>query len=88
MNQSDNQDRRTSIGKAAASLLLLSFGLGCLAFLIAIDRADWFALRPASGAALAMASASDKHADNGMEHTHADATGAFHMVQKNEGSAN
>lgn len=63
MNQTDPKTRRTMIEKAAASFMLLCFGLGSLAYLIAIDRADWFAVRPASGAALAMANASDKYAD-------------------------
>jgi hypothetical protein len=63
MNQTDPKNRRMMIEKAAASFMLLCFGLGSLAYLIAIDRADWFAVRPASGAALAMANASDKYAD-------------------------
>lgn len=63
MNQTDPKNRRMMIEKAAASFMLLCFGLGSLAYLIAIDRAEWFAVRPASGAALAMANASDKYAD-------------------------
>jgi hypothetical protein len=63
MNQPDPKNRRMMIEKAAASFMLLCFGLGSLAYLIAIDRADWFEVRPASGAALAMANASDKYAD-------------------------
>jgi len=62
MNQPD-KDRRLLIEKAAGSFMLLCFGLGSLAFLIAIDRSEWFAVRPASGAALAMANASDKYVD-------------------------
>ncbi|HEX7822206.1 MAG TPA: hypothetical protein VF463_16475 [Sphingobium sp.] len=42
--------------------MLLSFGLGILAFLIAIDRPEWFTLRPASGTAAAMSKASDTQA--------------------------
>lgn len=81
MNQSDNKDRRTLIEKAAGSLMLLCFGLGSLAFLIAIDRAEWFAVRPASGVALAMANASDKYADNATEAASAASTGAFRGTQ-------
>lgn len=63
MNQPTPKNRRTMIEKAAGSFMLLSFGLASLAYLIAIDRADWFAVRPASGVAQAMANASDKYAD-------------------------
>jgi len=62
MNQPD-KDRRLLIEKAAGSFMLLCFGLGSLAFLIAIDRSEWFAVRPASGVAQAMANASDKYVD-------------------------
>ena len=40
-----------------ASLFLLCFGLGVLAFLTTIGRGDWFELRPATGTAVAMAKA-------------------------------
>ncbi|WP_010186157.1 hypothetical protein [Sphingomonas sp. PAMC 26605] len=43
---------------ARASLCLLGFGLALLTFLIAIDRPQWFVLRPASGTAAALAKAS------------------------------
>ena len=46
-----------------ASLSLLGFGLALLAFLIAIDRPQWFVLRPASGTAAALAKASVKPVD-------------------------
>lgn len=48
---------------ARASLSLLAFGLALLAFLIAIDRPQWFVLRPASGTAAALAEASVKPVD-------------------------
>ncbi len=48
---------------ARASLSLLGFGLALLAFLIAIDRPQWFVLRPASGTAAALAKASVKPVD-------------------------
>ncbi|MFC0203563.1 hypothetical protein [Novosphingobium soli] len=35
--------------------LLLLFGCGVLAFLVAVDRLDWFAIRPATGTSIAMA---------------------------------
>jgi hypothetical protein len=40
-------------------LALLMFGLTVLAFLTAIDRAEWFRVKPATGTAAAMAYASD-----------------------------
>lgn len=49
---------RGLIESARASLLMLAFGLSVLAFLIAIDRPEWFHLRPATGTAAAMANAS------------------------------
>ncbi|MBB3938792.1 hypothetical protein GGR39_000421 [Novosphingobium fluoreni] len=39
-------------------LLLLGFGLSVLGFLVAVDRPDWFAIRPATGTSIAMANAS------------------------------
>ena len=41
-----------------SSLAMLVFGLSILAYLIAIDRADWFHLRPGTGTAAAMSEAS------------------------------
>lgn len=58
MQPRDNNDRRAMLEKLARSLMLLSFGLALLAYLIAIDRPQWFDLRPASGTATAMANAS------------------------------
>lgn len=49
---------RSLIESIRASLLMLGFGLSVLAFLIAIDRPEWFHLRPATGTAAAMAHAS------------------------------
>lgn len=40
-------------------LALLIFGLTVLAFLTAIDRPEWFRLKPATGTAAAMAYAAD-----------------------------
>jgi len=41
-------------------LALLMFGLTVLAFLTAIDRPEWFHLKPATGTAAAMVYASDQ----------------------------
>lgn len=35
--------------------LLFLFGCGVLAFLVAVDRVDWFSIRPATGTSIAMA---------------------------------
>jgi hypothetical protein len=54
-----HQDERTRrMERLRSSIALLLFGLGTLAFLIAIDRPEWFHLRPASGTAAAMSHAS------------------------------
>ncbi|WP_084583365.1 hypothetical protein [Sphingomonas azotifigens] len=53
-----HQDERTRRKeRLRSSIALLLFGLGTLAFLIAIDRPEWFHLRPASGSAAAMSQA-------------------------------
>ncbi|MCE7795537.1 hypothetical protein LWE61_03085 [Sphingobium sufflavum] len=67
MKRPENQDHRTQqenrarMEKLAGSLMLLSFGLAMLAYLIAIDRPEWFSLRPVSGTAAAMSNASHAH---------------------------
>ncbi|WP_088190934.1 hypothetical protein [Sphingobium sp. Z007] len=81
MNQPDHKNRRTMIEKAAGSFMLLSFGLASLAYLIAIDRADWFAVRPASGVAQAMANASDKYAERRDQATGKDGERAFRLTR-------
>ncbi len=35
--------------------LLFLFGCGVLAFLVTVDRVDWFSIRPATGTSIAMA---------------------------------
>lgn len=50
------QQPRESLG---STLFILCFGLGLLAFLIAIDRPHWFQLRPMSGVAKAMSLAGE-----------------------------
>lgn len=44
-------------------LALIMFGLTVLAFLTAIDRPEWFRLKPATGTAAAMVYASDHRPD-------------------------
>ncbi|MFW2830467.1 hypothetical protein [Sphingomonas sp. ID0503] len=39
-------------------IILVTFGVGILAFLVAADRTDWFNIRPATGATVALAQAS------------------------------
>ncbi|KTF70194.1 MULTISPECIES: hypothetical protein [unclassified Sphingomonas] len=58
-----NDDDRTVLERLRSSVALLLFGLGTLAFLIAIDRPEWFHLRPASGTAAAMSHAASSVAD-------------------------
>jgi hypothetical protein len=41
-----------------ASLIAFAFGLTILAFLVAIERPEWFHIRPVSGVAAAMSNAS------------------------------
>lgn len=55
----DSHVRETLAGR----VLLLMFGVGVLGFLVAIDHADWFSIRPATGTSLAMARASDASSD-------------------------
>ncbi|WP_019515707.1 hypothetical protein [Sphingomonas sp. Mn802worker] len=57
MHEADPR-HRSLLESIRASLLMLGFGLSVLAFLIAIDRPEWFHLRPATGTAAAMANAS------------------------------
>lgn len=57
MRRSTNDDRTPPADRLRGSLLFLLFGVGMLAFLVAIDRPEWFVLRPATGTAVAMSSA-------------------------------
>ena len=54
-----------------APLSLLCFGLAILGFLIAIERGNWFPIRPASGAAAAMAYAATPGGDHPADARHA-----------------
>ncbi|MEE4452392.1 hypothetical protein [Novosphingobium resinovorum] len=52
--------------------LLFLFGCGVLAFLVAVDRVDWFSIRPATGTSIAMArstEAAEKSATPGKAET-------------------
>jgi hypothetical protein len=59
MQKFDDHEGRSAIESLRGSMMMLAFGLGILAFLILIDRPEWFNLRPASGTAAAMAKASE-----------------------------
>jgi len=50
-------------------ILLLAFGLGVLGYLVAIDRTEWFSIRPATGTSIAMANASAAARDNQFDGT-------------------
>ncbi len=51
---------RASGGSAFSTIVALAYGVLMLGFLIAIDHADWFQIRPASGTANAMSLASTR----------------------------
>jgi hypothetical protein len=61
----DNPDASRARDTIIGRLLLVAFGLGVLTFLVAIDRAEWFSIRPATGTSIAMAAASASARDNG-----------------------
>ena len=55
----DNHGPRAATEWLRSSLAMLAFGLGILAFLVAIDRPEWFHIRPATGTATAMSAAAN-----------------------------
>lgn len=59
---SDAMRARASGARARmrGTMTLFVFGLGILAFLVAIGRPEWFHIRPASGGAVAMSLAADQ----------------------------
>jgi hypothetical protein len=59
MHEKERLDRQRMIEVFTGRALLLLFGLGVLGFLVAVDRAEWFSIRPATGTSIAMAKASD-----------------------------
>ena len=77
MNDHDTwrQRLRESLG---STLFVLCFGIGLLAFLIAIDRPHWFSLRPMTGVAKAMSLA-------GSATPPADTTSAGHTASADAG---
>lgn len=59
MRDTERLERKRMIEVFTGRALLLLFGLGVLGFLVAVDRAEWFSIRPATGTSIAMAKASD-----------------------------
>jgi len=59
MQSSDNHKAKGVVESLRATLALLAFGLGTLAFLITIDHPEWFHIRPATGTAVAMSHAAN-----------------------------
>ncbi|HEX7854312.1 MAG TPA: hypothetical protein VF503_11510 [Sphingobium sp.] len=66
MHKFDDQDGRNKKDALLGSLMLLAFGLSVLAFLVVIDRPQWFELRPASGVASAISQAASVHGSEGV----------------------
>jgi len=58
MQRSRDETRHRTREQLAGRVLLLLFGFGVLTFLVAIDRAEWFAIRPATGTSIALSHAS------------------------------
>ncbi|MEG3174932.1 hypothetical protein U1872_01720 [Sphingomonas sp. RB3P16] len=58
MQESTPSHRPSTRDRLRASFTLLGFGIMLLAFLVAIERPQWFKLRPASGTAAALSKAS------------------------------
>lgn len=59
MHDMERLERKRMVEAFTGRVLLLMFGLGVLGFLVAVDRSEWFAIRPATGTSIAMAKASD-----------------------------
>jgi len=64
MRQFHDENSKSWAGSFRAGLAMLTFGLGTLGYLVAIDHPEWFHLRPMTGAAVAMSAASDRGQDN------------------------
>ena len=60
MRQFQEEDFRTTRQSVSAALMMLSFGVAVLGFLVAIDHPEWFHLRPVSGTAIAMSNAAER----------------------------
>lgn len=59
MQDAERLEKKRMIEVFTGRVLLVLFGLGVLGFLVAIDRSEWFSIRPATGTSIAMAKASD-----------------------------
>ena len=60
MHQSDDdRNHHAALETWRGSWKFLAFGLIVLAYLVAIERPQWFVLRPATGTAIALASAAE-----------------------------
>lgn len=57
MRQYDEQDKKNRVETLHSTLMIIAFGLTSLAFVVAIDRPEWFHIRPISGTAVAMSMA-------------------------------
>ena len=65
MRDVSDEERSRLRQSLVGNFLLLLFGLGVLGFLVAIDRADWFTLRPVSGTSVALSkAATSAHGDS------------------------
>jgi hypothetical protein len=60
MEQRTDSDLHASPMTLKSSMIMLALGLTILGLLVAMDRTEWFQLRPASGTALAMSYAGAK----------------------------
>ncbi|WP_395392617.1 hypothetical protein WBP07_16205 [Novosphingobium sp. BL-8A] len=61
MRHPTEADRERLRQALRSNLLLFLFGLGVLGFLVAIDRAEWFSLKPATGTSVSMHHAATGH---------------------------
>lgn len=59
MHPSPERDRQAVLETWRGSWKFLGFGLFVLAYLVAIEHPQWFVLRPATGTAIALASAAE-----------------------------
>lgn len=60
MNEDHNKDSLSFDHPIWSSLFLLGFGVTILLFLVAIERQNWFHIKPMTGTAAAMSYAADK----------------------------
>jgi hypothetical protein len=60
MDRNDPRHARAVGEQMRAALIMLCFGFGVLAFLVAIDRPEWFHIQPGTATAAAMVRAADR----------------------------